>query len=99
MRATPEALASHASLVNPLLRVSTCDEHGVHAAKGERVGHHGVTTEWTRLVRHVVEAAPWIGNVEVCGRWRDAAHERVDRGDHLDRAGGAHEMAMERLRR
>ena len=52
-----------------------------------------------RLARHVVEVEPLVGLLVVERRRGDPVAQRQQRGDRLDRAGGAEQVADRRLRR
>ena len=68
-------------------------EAGVVAAEAEAVRHDAVDPGLAGDVGDVVEVAPLVGVVEVDRRRDDAGVDRQRRGDQLDAAGGAEQVA------
>src|ERR1035437_10509695 len=75
-----------------LLAIVARDEHGIHAAETEGVGHHGTKSNSPRFVRYVVEITHWVAMLEVRRRRYDTVLQRHKADEHFNRSGGTHEM-------
>ena len=73
--------------------VAADQQAGVVAAEAEAVGHDVVDAGFAGDVGDVVEVAAFAGVVEVDGRGKDAGVDGQGRGDQLDAAGGAEQVA------
>ena len=74
-------------------RVAADQQAGVMAAEAEAVGHDVVDAGLAGDVGDVVEVAAFAGVVEVDRGGKDAGVDGQGRGDQLDAAGGAQEVA------
>src|SRR5262245_39935203 len=77
--------------------VSTHDQRYILTAEPEAVAQYMIDHLLSGLVRHIIEIALRIGRLIVHRRRNDAALDRHDRGDQLDRAGGGDQMAQHAL--
>src|SRR5258708_4659177 len=93
-------LQVHARQISSVrLLPATENDGGVVAAESKGVGHCVLHLLCTGCIGNEVEVAAGVGVVEIDGRRQDAFLERQRRGDDLDSACCAKQVADHRLRR